>query len=711
MGMVFALLEIGKTLGGDELECAVKMPLASGMEIRVWLDVEDPRKSPLQVRGVARVDSEPIRAEKKRRYLYRDPDSSNFSFCYSPVVRMQKKELSFDEAYLEKLGTKVLAEFEPRSPKEGPGTGKKSSAGESVQVFAPGSVARILEGLRERRDELVRLAEEALAEAKRDKKNLSFVLVFGIKDKDTFLYPGDPHPGDPPVESLFSSYFWSKIRASRSKGAKASCALCGAEEEHAVNLDRVFAFATFDKKNFLPGGQDRPEKVFPLCGECLRWLFRGRDHADTVFREDRLVRPLHVTVIPELFGAGSGMDFPQLEKKTKDFLDTGLGNTDLVFETLLARDDVLVYHFLFWKEVQAQERIHLLVEDVPPLRLQRLFGAWRRSCEVFFRAGSASGRGKTAFEAQSLSLGMRFLFAVLSDFAGKSKQDQTALRDLALSLTGKLLSGERVDPVALKGFFCARLPGILTDPDMPTQKKCSILRRAERLVDFLARADEARCGGAGGTDGEEGNCMMLEKEGVATNGETAFGTSGMEDAAGSRKFLRNRIEEMMEAFADPYLQQPFGRGVFLAGVLLGVFAREQVRGTGPAEQEKKKAVDVAASPLFKQLNFGRLRLRDLKGHLGRLPGLIHQYRIDYAGPVQSFAGEVMCLILEGEQKELGPEGNFAFAAGFLAAPSYFWRCFGKQVPADVADAAVDESLPEDDAASEEDASDEEGDGE
>jgi hypothetical protein len=165
---------------------------------------------------------------------------------------------------------------------------------------------------------------------------------------------------------------------------------------------------------------------------------------------------------------------------------------------------------------------------------------------------------------------------------------------------------------------------------------------------------------------------------------------------------------MMEAFADPYLQQPFGRGVFLAGVLLGVFAREQVRGTGPAEQEKKKAVDVAASPLFKQLNFGRLRLRDLKGHLGRLPGLIHQYRIDYTGPVQSFAGEVTRLVLEGEQKELGPEGNFAFAAGFFAAPSYFWRCFGRQVPADV---VVDESLPGDDAASEEDASDEEGDGE
>ncbi|WP_300522162.1 TM1802 family CRISPR-associated protein [Aminiphilus sp.] len=708
MGMVSALLEIGKTLGGDELECAVKMPLASGTEIRVWLDVEDPRKSPLRVRGVARVDLNEMSAKRKRSYLYREPDGSNFSFCYSPVVRMQKKELSFDEAYLEKLGTKVLAEFEsPRSPKGGSGKGKKSSAGESVQVFAPGSVARILEGLREHRDELVRQAEAALSEAKRDKKPLSFVLVFGVKDniygKETFLYPGDP-----PVEPLFSSYFWSKVRESRLKKAGALCALCGKEEKHAGNLDEIFAFATFDKKSFLPGGQDRPEKVFPLCGECLRWLFRGRDHADTVFREDHLVRPLHVTVVPELFGVGPGMRFRRLEAKTKNFLGTGLVNAGFAFEELLDRDDVLVYHFLFWEEAQAQERIHLLVEDVPPLRLQRLFGAWRRSCEMFFGAGNTSGKERTIGKEQHLSSGLRFLFVVLSDFTGKSRQDQTALRDMALSLAGKLLSGERVDPAPLKGLFCPRLPGILTDPDMPTWKKCSILRRAERLVDFLARADEARCGGAGGTNGEEGNCMMLEEEGVATNGETGLGTSGTGDAAGSRKFLRERIEEMMEAFADPYLQQPFGRGVFLAGVLLGVFAREQVRGTEPAEQEKKKAVDVAASPLFKQLNFGRLRLRDLKGHLGRLPGLIHQYRIDYAGPVQSFAGEVMCLILEGEQKELGPEGNFAFAAGFLAAPSYFWRCFGKQVPADV---VVDESLPGDDAASEEDASGGEGDGE
>jgi hypothetical protein len=105
MGMLNALLDIGKVLGGDELECATKMPLSSGVEIRIWLDVEDPAARPLRVRGVARVDFARIRADRKRSYFFRAQEGSNFHFCYSPVVRMQLKELSFDEPYRNKLAT------------------------------------------------------------------------------------------------------------------------------------------------------------------------------------------------------------------------------------------------------------------------------------------------------------------------------------------------------------------------------------------------------------------------------------------------------------------------------------------------------------------------------------------------------------------------------------------------------------------------------
>ena len=52
---------------------------------------------------------------------------------------------------------------------------------------------------------------------------------------------------------------------------------------------------------------------------------------------------------------------------------------------------------------------------------------------------------------------------------------------------------------------------------------------------------------------------------------------------------------VFEEFHDPYMQGPAGQGIFLAGVLLGYMAERQV---GPE--------DIGKSPLFKQIQFGRM---------------------------------------------------------------------------------------------------------
>ena len=216
-------------------------------------------------------------------------------------------------------------------------------------------------------------------------------------------------------------------------------------------------------------------------------------------------------------------------------------------------------------------------------------------------------------------------------------------------------------PGAGKSMLAARLPGLLKDPNKPMKDKIPPVRRAERLVDFLARVNQDHFGHHSNHGEEEIN---VQNE-TMRPGETTAVSDTMPG-----KPLRKRMEEMLEGFADPYLQEPFGQGVFLAGVVLGVFAREQVGKGG----------DLGSAPLFTPLHFGRQRRRDLQGQLGRLPGLVHQYRVPHEGAIQSLAGEVARLLLEGTPKELGAEGNFAFAAGFLSAPNYFWRCFGKTAP-------------------------------
>lgn len=127
--------------------------------------------------------------------------------------------------------------------------------------------------------------------------------------------------------------------------------------------------------------------------------------------------------------------------------------------------------------------------------------------------------------------------------------------------------------------------------------------------------------------------------------------------------------DWMERFNDPYLQTDRGRGVFLAGVLLGYMARCQVG----------KEDDIKKAPLFKQIDFGRMDAERLKRQLARVPQLISAYegmqRHSYL--INQLAAEVGRLILSGHG-ELGVDGNFAFTVGFGNAGNLFWKIFGKK---------------------------------
>lgn len=127
--------------------------------------------------------------------------------------------------------------------------------------------------------------------------------------------------------------------------------------------------------------------------------------------------------------------------------------------------------------------------------------------------------------------------------------------------------------------------------------------------------------------------------------------------------------DFFEDFQDPYLQKMEGRGIFLAGLVLGMISRGQVGKGGPID----------ASPMYKQLHFGRMQRRDLLRLMARVPELGRVYNISYAGMIESLCAEAGKLLMEGEPQELGVEGNFAFSIAFLNAPDYFFgRIFKKQ---------------------------------
>ncbi|AQS58402.1 TM1802 family CRISPR-associated protein [Desulforamulus ferrireducens] len=125
--------------------------------------------------------------------------------------------------------------------------------------------------------------------------------------------------------------------------------------------------------------------------------------------------------------------------------------------------------------------------------------------------------------------------------------------------------------------------------------------------------------------------------------------------------------EFLNNFADPYMQTAAGRGVFLAGVVLGMVAQGQ-----------SKDGNLEGTPLFKQMTFGRMKGRDLKRHLARVPELVKAYDIKYKDIIRKLAAYAGELILQEKSFELGVDGNFAFATGFINAREYFWAIFSKQ---------------------------------
>ncbi len=133
-----------------------------------------------------------------------------------------------------------------------------------------------------------------------------------------------------------------------------------------------------------------------------------------------------------------------------------------------------------------------------------------------------------------------------------------------------------------------------------------------------------------------------------------------------------RHTEFLDNFSDKFLQTDFGKGVLLAGVVLGYTAYAQVRrSTGEGNSWGK----IQDAPLYKQLNFGKLELRDVKRHLSRIPEFIKAYRIDPAFLLEDLTAYSQELILKSGNANLGVDGNFAFVTGFMNSKRYFYEIY------------------------------------
>ncbi len=242
-----------------------------------------------------------------------------------------------------------------------------------------------------------------------------------------------------------------------------------------MNLDQVFAFSTFDKPGFLPGATRGAQgKMFPVCLGCLSEIALGRSHLDTHFCDRNSVPGTNIYVLPELV-LGAEV-FPHVAGPFENFIKTGLRREKNLFGSLARRDEALVFHFLFWESEQSQERVRLMVEDVPPSHLKHLEATWKRTAQTL----------PIAKERMTLDYGLGEVVRVITSLAGKSENDKKVVQSYAISVIGRLLNGETVDVKILKTMAVARMSGLVHDETW-LKYGAANARRLATVVDFLSR--------------------------------------------------------------------------------------------------------------------------------------------------------------------------------------------------------------------------------
>jgi len=127
--------------------------------------------------------------------------------------------------------------------------------------------------------------------------------------------------------------------------------------------------------------------------------------------------------------------------------------------------------------------------------------------------------------------------------------------------------------------------------------------------------------------------------------------------------------EFLESFKDEFIGSDEGKGIMLAGISLGMLADQQ---------RKDPQMTVADTPLFKQINWGKLDYRDLKKHMARVPELTRAYNVKYASLINALNAKSGEFMLMSAAKRMGPDGNFTFTVGFVRCNDYFWQVFKSQ---------------------------------
>jgi CRISPR-associated protein Csh1 len=444
------------------------------------------------------------------------------------------------------------------------------------------------------------------------------------------------------------SYFErEKEKESENKG---SCALCGQQGTVMGNVS-VFKFYVIDKPGFIMGGFREKDawKNFPVCKNCKQSMERGKQWLES--KSKFKFYGLSYYLIPKLT-----IHDDLLFKQVMDIISEGRKQIKLdqegrkiitndeneILDYVSNQRDYLTLNFLFLKKDQSAERILLLIEDVFPSRIRKIFEAKKYVDDLF----------ETDYKFNKI----RIFFSELP-YSESYKSDTNRSDEQEES--------ESVGKGKFEKYFLDVVDCVFKATPMSFQflaKFFMIRIRHEFLnnrnfLEALPRVRDAIM-----------DTIFFNKVGVLS-----FKEENMQQSL---------FTTIFEDYAKA-LDTPVKRGIFLLGALTQRLLIKQIK-------EKSRGEDEPKPPFLKKLKGLRMNEKDIKGLLPAVQNKLEEYN-GFQKAERIIAAEATHYLLQDDNWKLSTdEINFYFVCGMNLSEKVSELAFSKT------DSSMNESTTNDD---------------
>ncbi len=500
--MLSAIKEIGKlqrdNSGKDELDTLIQEPFKSGGSV-VFIKIDADRNT------FDGVDLEDYDSLKKMKYLFRSGPSNGPN--PTPIAKITHVNKTFKN--------KIQKWFERHF---------------NVSAEDSNFLQCLREILSKNKDDIISAIQTCIKDINQKEGKL---LSLKIKQNNKWKYIGDFDVFRKLLKNIETQ------KTTRISESNKHCSICGVQRPLVSGDSGVFKFYTIDKPGFITGGfnENLAWKNFPVCPECKLELEEGRK-----FIEKHLTYGfygLRYLLIPKLLLGSIGVNSEVIDilfdsskiVSLKDRVKKSItsDNKDIL-EILASEKDILTLNFLFLSKEQSAERILLLIEDVFPSRIRKIFEAKDYVDRIF---NNDSDRG--------------FTFGSIRTFFSKSSESkrESDLNKYFLEIVDSVFKERLLDWGFLLKFYMATI-------------------RKEFINDgyFMPRVKDALM-----------TTMFFENLGLITFEEV----KNMEESI---------FEDVFKKYGNTFAS-PVKRGLFLIGALTQMLLNKQAKERGAKPFMKK----------------------------------------------------------------------------------------------------------------------------